>query len=103
MSRSGTTSSRRGRLAIACAASLLLAASPARATKEKAAELYQHGMASFVLEQWDGAIRDFEEGFKEFPKPQFLYNIAHAHQRANRPAQAASYYRKYLDFEPEAT
>ena len=39
-------------------------------------------MAEYVLEHWDQAIRQFEEGFKEEPQGAFLFNIAQAHRKA---------------------
>jgi tetratricopeptide (TPR) repeat protein len=83
-------------------AALLLGALPSLADKEKARERFERGTAEYVLDHYDAAIREFEEGFKEYPDPRFLYNIAQAHERAGRPAPAAEFYSKYLDFMPES-
>ncbi len=81
---------------------LALLATPALANKERARERFQRGMAEYVLDHYDAAIHEFEEGFKEFPDPRFLYNIAQAHERAGRHAQAANFYEKYLDLMGDA-
>jgi len=92
----------RSRALIAGLAMLLGVAAPAQASKQRARELYRKGMAEYVLEHWTPAIRLFEAGFREQPEAAFLYNIAQAHRRAGRPADAIHYFRKYLDFKPAA-
>ena len=81
---------------------LLFAAAPAHANKVKARDFFRRGMAEYVLEHWDLALSQFEEGFKEEPEPAFLYNMAQAHAHAGRPAEAMSFYRKYLEMAPDA-
>ena len=75
---------------------------PGRADPAAAKAYYQKGMAEFMLDHYDGAIAEFERGFREQPLPEFLYNIARAHDKAGRPAQAIAYYRKYLELAPAA-
>lgn len=94
-------------LYLAAALAALLAAvffwSPsARADQGKAAELYKKGMAAYALEDWDGAIAEWDRGFREEPKPEFLYNIAQAHRQAGRHEQAMRFYQRYLDLKPDA-
>jgi hypothetical protein len=84
------------------AIALALLASTAKAEKYKAREHYKHAMAEYVLDHYDAAIKEFEAGFREEPDPAFLYNIAQAHRLANRPAEAITYYGKYLDLRPDA-
>jgi len=82
---------------------LLLGSAPAaEASRQRSRDLYRKGMAEYVLEHWTSAIRLFEAGFREQPEAAFLYNIAQAHRRAGRPADAVHYFRKYLDFKPNA-
>ena len=82
--------------------SLLVLGTPAaRADKRAARDHYKKGMAHFVMERWDEAIHEFDAGFTEEPQPEFLYNIAQAHRKAGRTAQAISFYKKYLSMLPE--
>ena len=52
---------------------MLVVAAPlvpvAHADKAVAQQQYKRGMAAYALEDWDGAIRAFEEGFREEPLP----------------------------------
>ena len=41
-------------------------------------------------------------GFREEPKPEFLYNIAQAHRQAHHDDLALAFYRRYLAAEPNA-
>ena len=75
---------------------------PARADKTLAQDHYKRGMAAFVLEDWNTAAREFELGFREEPKPDFLYNIAQSHYRAGHKERALVFYRKFLDMRPDA-
>ena len=79
-----------------------LGAGRAQANKQKAREFYRKGMAEYVLEHWDAAIGEFEAGFREEQEGAFLFNIAQAHRKAKRYEQSIQYFRKYLDFAPEA-
>jgi len=68
----------------------------------QARQLYERGMASFQLEEWDTAIEAWEQAFRIKPLPQILYNIAQAHRLAKRYEKALSFYKKYLNMEPKA-
>jgi tetratricopeptide (TPR) repeat protein len=85
-----------------CVLAFLAIASPVRANKARAAELYKKGMSAYAVEQYDEAIAEFEEAFKEEPAPGLLYNIAQAHRQAHRSAKAIVFYRRYLELEPAA-
>ena len=91
------------RLALLVAvSSLSLPPTVAQANKQKAREFYRKGMAEYVLEHWDASIREFEAGFREEQEAAFLFNIAQAHRKARRFDQSIQYFKKYLDFAPEA-
>jgi iron complex outermembrane receptor protein len=84
----------------------LLVAAPAIARAEddaaEARTLYDRGMAHFRLEEYDQAIEKWQAGFRLRPVPEFLYNIAQAYRLSKRNEKARSFYKKYLDMEPEA-
>ncbi len=73
---------------------------PAAADQTVAQRHYKTGMAAYALEDYDGAIREFETGFREEPQAAFLYNIAQAHRMAKRPARALHFYQRYLELSP---
>jgi tetratricopeptide (TPR) repeat protein len=80
-------------------------AGSARAEDDAAAArtLYDRGMAHFRLEEYDQAIEKWEQGFRIRPVPEFLYNIAQAYRLSKRNEKARSFYKKYLDMDPEAS
>src|SRR5437867_4127540 len=84
------------RIALWICSFLLLCAAASRADKTKARDHFKRGMAHFVMDRYDEAIREFDAGFTEEPQPAFLYNIAQAHRKAGRPEQAIAFYKKYL-------
>jgi tetratricopeptide (TPR) repeat protein len=67
-----------------------------------ARKLFELGMGRFQLDEWDAAIAYWEEGFRNKPAPELLYNIAQAHRRAHRPDKALTFYQKYLRLSPDA-
>jgi tetratricopeptide (TPR) repeat protein len=82
---------------------------PARAASDgddqrtaAARKLYELGMGRFQLDEWDAAIAYWEEGFRNRPAPEFLYNIGQAHRLAHRPDKALVFYQKYLRMSPDA-
>lgn len=80
-------------------------AAPGDPTDPAAAVAQRHwtaGMAHFQLEEWDAAIKEWEDGFRSKPAPQFLYNIAQAYRQSKRYDKALSFYRKYLRMQPTA-
>jgi hypothetical protein len=68
-----------------------------------ARELFQQGSGHFALEEYDAAITSWEEGFRQQPAPEFLYNIAQAYRLSHRPERALAVYRKYLEIAPSAS
>jgi tetratricopeptide (TPR) repeat protein len=68
----------------------------------EARTLYDRGMAHFRLEEYDQAIDKWQQGFRLRPVPEFLYNIAQAYRLSKRNEKARSFYKKYLDMDPNA-
>ena len=69
---------------------------------EKARLHFESGMAHFNLEEWDLAIREWEDGYRLKPVTEFLYNIAQAYRKSNRAEKALTFYQRYLRLEPNA-
>lgn len=93
----------------AALATLALAALVARpalakgAPKAEAKQRYTAGMADYNLEDYDGAIKEFDAAYRLVQDPSFLYNIAQAHRMAKRADKALLFYRRYLNTLPQAT
>lgn len=75
-------------------AGVATASADERSQKAKAA--YESGMAHFTLDEYDEAIKDFQDAFLAKPDPVFLYNIGQAARLGNHPELAIRYYEKYL-------
>ena len=90
-------------LAVAVVAPLNVnAADPSRADSAKqATEAYERGMTHFQLDEYDAAIKEWEDGFRIRAAPQFLYNLAQAYRLSKRPEKALSFYRKFLNMDPK--
>lgn len=96
-------------LRIPCALALVLALvtpvnaadAPRADTAKQATEAYERGMTHFQLDEYDAAIKDWEDGFRIRAAPQFLYNLAQAYRLSKRPEKALSFYRKFLGMDPK--
>lgn len=75
---------------------VVLTAGVAQADRAMARRHFEQGTGAFQQGKYDAAIAEFQTGFREEPLPDFLYNIALAHQRANRPREAVQYYDLFL-------
>jgi tetratricopeptide (TPR) repeat protein len=86
------------------AALLIVAASvpTARADErtDKARQAYESGMAHFNLDEFDAAISEFQEAYRNKPDPLLLYNIAQAARLGKRTDMAIDYYEKYVRLAP---
>ena len=98
---------------IVIAAALLLPAAvlaqtnaPGAATppKEKAEAKahYDQGTVHFNLDEWPQAIEEFRAAYRAYPDAIFLYNIAQCYRKMGNPAEALSFYKKYLRERPDA-
>jgi tetratricopeptide (TPR) repeat protein len=68
----------------------------ARADVDAARDHFKRGLALFGLDDYEGAIREFEAGYKEEPKAEFFYNLGQSHRLAHHPQKAVEFYRKFL-------
>jgi tetratricopeptide (TPR) repeat protein len=92
-----------GFVRLGCLAIWMVAAGAAWADPAAAEAHYKKGMSEFYLDHWDSAAAEFEAGFREEPRPAFLFNIGKAQASAGRPQQAIDAYEKYLRLEPESS
>lgn len=69
--------------------------SPAHADRQKAQQLFETGTQRYSEGKYDAAVSAFQAGFREEPLPDFLYNIAMAHQRSQRLDEAVRYFEMY--------
>jgi hypothetical protein len=73
-------------------------------TKEKAEAKahYDQGTVHFNLDEWPQAIEEFRAAYRAYPDAIFLYNIAQCYRKMGNPAEALSFYKKYLRERPDA-
>ncbi len=79
---------------------LVAAATPAAAqpkSKPAAEAAYKAGQTKYLTEDYVGAADDFKVAYENDPDPGYLFNIGQAYRNAKRCADAATYYRRYLD------
>lgn len=69
--------------------------SPALADRQKAQRFFEEGTQRYADGKYESAVSSFQAGFREEPLPDFLYNIAMAHQRMRHPDQAVRYLEMY--------
>lgn len=79
---------------------LLSLALPARADRHTALAHFEKARELYVLEDYDGALRELQAGYAEDPDPDFLYNIGKAYQKQGRVDPAVRNYRLYLGLAP---
>ena len=63
----------------------------------EAKQRYTDGMAHYNIEDYDGAIKEFQAGYLAHPDPSFLYNIGQSYRMLKRWDKAADYYRRGWD------
>jgi uncharacterized caspase-like protein len=71
--------------------------------RTKARELHQEATRQFNLGRWQRAIDVWTESYDVFPHPEFLFNIAKAHQQNGDCRRALFFYDRYLAQYPSAT
>lgn len=68
----------------------------------RARAAYERGQAHFNLDEFDAAISDFEEAYRNKSDPTFLFNIAQAARLSGKHEMALRFYEKYLRLSPKA-
>ena len=89
------------------AALLLAAPRPAaaqmtQAQKDEVKLHYQRATRAYDLQKYLEAIDEYQKAYEISGDPPMLYNIAQAYRLADQPAEAARYYRRFLQRMPSA-
>jgi iron complex outermembrane receptor protein len=80
---------------------LLLLPRPTSAdSRVEARRHFKNGMALIADGKYEDGISELLEAYSIKPHPNVLFNVAKAYEAAGRPAEAAAYYRRYLDANP---
>lgn len=69
-------------------------------TRTEARRHFKRGMALIADGKLDDGIGELLEAYSIRPHPNVLFNIARAYESAGRPADALTFYRRYLDTNP---
>jgi tetratricopeptide (TPR) repeat protein len=85
-------------LSIASLSSMAFAGNDAQAAKGR----YESGVRHFDLSEYESALVDFKEAYRNKPDPVLLYNIAQCHRRLGHTEEAITFYRSYLRRAPDA-
>lgn len=99
--------------AITVLASILLAAFILAAPRAARAQMtqtqkdevklhYQRATRAYDLQKYQEAIDEYQKAYEISGDPPMLYNIAQAYRLADQPAEAARYYRRFLQRMPGA-
>ena len=70
-------------------------ADPADETKAKA--LFQSGMKTYDVGDFEGALKLYSDAYQLAPRPGFLFNIAQCHRQLNNFERAAFFYQRFID------
>ena len=88
---------------------VVLAAAPRHATaqmtqaqKDEVKLHYQRATRAYDLQKYQEAIDEYQKAYEISGDPPMLYNIAQAYRLADQPAEAARYYRRFLQRMPNA-
>ena len=92
------------KLTLPLLAALMLAPGQATAqdARESARQHFQKGQTEYELGHFDSAIREFEEAYRLFPSPAFLFNLGQAYRKLGNNERALFFYRGYLRNTPNA-
>lgn len=63
---------------------------------------YATGVRHFDLSEFDAALTEFKEAYRNKPDPVFLYNIGQCHRRLGHTEDAITFYQTYLRKAPDA-
>jgi tetratricopeptide (TPR) repeat protein len=69
----------------------------------RAREHFELGQRAYDLRQFEVAREHWSNAYQLKPLPGFLFNLGQCERLLGRPAQAAFYYRRFLDQAPDST
>ncbi|HUS66695.1 MAG TPA: tetratricopeptide repeat protein [Kofleriaceae bacterium] len=64
--------------------------------EERARAHFEAGRVQYNLGDYTGAVREFAEGYRLVPRPQFLVNLGQAYRRLGQLERAREMYDRYL-------
>jgi len=73
-----------------------------QAQKDEVKLHYQRATRAYDLQKYQEAIDEYQKAYEISGDPPMLYNIAQAYRLADQPAEAARYYRRFLQRMPSA-
>jgi tetratricopeptide (TPR) repeat protein len=73
-----------------------------QAQKDEVKLHYQRATRAYDLQKYLEAIDEYQKAYEISGDPPMLYNIAQAYRLADQPAEAARYYRRFLQRMPNA-
>jgi len=88
--------------ALLLAAPRLAHAQMTQAQKDEVKQHYQRATRAYDLQKYQEAIDEYQKAYEISGDPPMLYNIAQAYRLADQPAEAARYYRRFLQRMPSA-
>lgn len=92
---------RSGEIAVLVALATSVSSS-AFADKKTSKALYQRGLTSYNVGEFEAAISAFTAAYHEHPAPAYLFNIAQCHRKLQNCDRAVFFYERFLDEKPEA-
>ena len=98
----GRTKHVRAVLASALAATLLAAATPAFGdARTEARAHFKKGMSAIRDGRYDDGVVELQKAYEILPHPNVLYNIARAYAEGGELESAVTYFRRYLESNPQ--
>src|SRR4051794_25921696 len=92
--RSPSMRASRAALAVVLLVAGTLRAEPDR--EERARAHFEAGRVQYNLGDYKGAVREFAEGYRLVPRPQFLVNLGQAYRRLGQLERAREMYNRFL-------
>ena len=75
---------------------------PAAQRTEAARKHYSDGKVAYERGRYDESLREFSEGYRLSPRPEFLFNMAQSSNKLGRRAEAMAFYESFLAADPES-
>jgi tetratricopeptide (TPR) repeat protein len=82
---------------VALGAPVLSAAPAAAQAQDGFRELVDKGLELYTQKKYDDAIKSFEQAYALRAEPELVYNIARAHEKSLRRAEAIAAYEKFVN------